>query len=69
MATRHHTREVFAFQKRKQNRFLTVQLRPGDKSPKPWIRLHGLWLLEAGFPAQTRIRVRVMDDCLVITRE
>lgn len=69
MATRNHTREVLAFKKTRQDRFLTVQLHLTGKSKKPWIRLHGLWLLEAGFTSQTRIRVRVMNDCLLITKE
>ncbi len=53
----------------KQERFLTVTLYPEWKARKPWIRLRGLWLLQAGFAPQTRIRVRVMTKCLVITTE
>lgn len=34
----------------------------------PWIRLRGLWLEKAGFTPRTKIRVRVMTDCLVITK-
>ena len=53
----------------KQERFLTVQLVPEAKPKIPWIRLRGLWLQQAGFIPQARIRVRVMHGCLVITAE
>lgn len=53
----------------KQERFLTVQLYPERQPRSPWIRLRGLWLQQAGFTPQTRIRVRVMRGCLVITAE
>ena len=53
----------------KQERFLTVQLYPQPKPRLPWIRLRGLWLEQAGFTPQARIRVRVMRGCLVITTE
>jgi hypothetical protein len=33
------------------------------------VRLRGLWLEQAGFTAQTRVRVRVLDGMLVITAE
>lgn len=53
----------------KQERFLTVSLYPEARPHIPWIRLRGLWLQQAGFTPKSRIRVRVMTDCLVITRE
>ncbi len=53
----------------KQERFLTVQLYPERRPRKPWIRLRGLWLQQAGFTPQARIRVRGMQGCLVITTE
>lgn len=53
----------------KQERFLTVALYPEARPRLPWIRLRGLWLLQAGFLPQARIRVRVMRGCLVITTE
>lgn len=53
----------------KQERFLTVQLYPERRPRKPWIRLRGLWLEQAGFTPQTRVRVRIMHGCLVITIE
>ena len=55
----------------KYERLLTVSIRPDSalQSPIPWIRLSGRWLAEAGFTPRTRIRVRVMTDCLVITKE
>ena len=51
-------------------RFLTVQSNP-ESYPRqiPWLRLRGNWLATAGFPPQTRIKVRVMQGCLVITAE
>jgi hypothetical protein len=35
--------------------------------PLPAIRLQGRWLQHAGFTIATRVRVRVMNGCLVIT--
>ena len=35
----------------------------------PWIRLRGHWLKKAGFAPRTKYRVRVMTDCLVITKQ
>lgn len=52
-----------------QERFLTVSFYPEAKPRVPWIRLRGLWLQQAGFTPQSRIRVRVMTGCLVITKE
>ncbi|WP_211465968.1 SymE family type I addiction module toxin [Collimonas silvisoli] len=46
----------------------TVGLYPGAASKKPWIRLYGLWLTEAGFTPQTRIKVKVTSGRLVITK-
>ena len=52
----------------KPERFLTVQLVPEAWPCKtPWLRLRGKWLAAAGFPQQTRVKVRVMKGCLVIT--
>jgi toxic protein SymE len=42
---------------------------PEPRPRIPWIRLRGLWLAQAGFTPQSRIRVRVMNGCLVITPE
>ena len=53
----------------KQERFLTVSLYPEAIPRMPWIRLCGLWLEQAGFVPQARIRVRVMHGCLVITTD
>lgn len=53
----------------KQERFLTVQLYPEQRPRSPWIRLRGLWLEQAGFSPQARVRVRIMQGCLVITTE
>jgi toxic protein SymE len=53
----------------KQERFLTVSMYPESIPRLPWIRLRGLWLLQAGFAPQARIRVRIMRGCLVITTE
>lgn len=54
---------------RKQERFLTVSLYPETNRKIPWIRLRGLWLQQAGFTPRSRVRVRVMCGCLVITKE
>jgi hypothetical protein len=35
----------------------------------PWIQLKGHWLQRAGFEIDTPVKVRVMDGCLVLTRE
>ncbi|RZI39893.1 type I toxin-antitoxin system SymE family toxin [Herbaspirillum sp. HC18] len=69
MVKRSHVPEALTAKSVKQERFLTVQLYPEAKPKIPWIRLRGQWLLQAGFSPQTRIRVRVMNGCLVITRE
>jgi toxic protein SymE len=53
----------------KQERFLTVSLYPEQRPRSPWIRLRGLWLKQAGFAPQARVRVRIMQGCLVITTE
>lgn len=52
-----------------QERILTVGLYPEFRAKKPWIRLYGMWLKEAGFNPQTKVKVRVMQGCLVITAE
>jgi len=67
MARRNHTSEISTLKSNKRERFLTVQLYPEPKPKIPWIRLRGLWLMQAGFTPQSRIRVRVMKSCLVIT--
>ena len=55
--------------RRRQERFLTVSVYPEAAPHVPWLRLHGLWLHEAGFTPNSRVRVRVMFGCLVITKE
>lgn len=52
-----------------QERFLTVGLYPQAGSTLPWIRLRGQWQRQAGFAPRTRVRVRVMNGCLVLTAE
>jgi len=37
--------------------------------PLPSIHLKGRWLEEVGFAAGTPVNVRVMPDCLIITRQ
>lgn len=69
MAERNHTPEDPTPKGSRQERFLTVQLYPEAKPKIPWIRLRGLWLQQAGFAPQARIRVRIMTGCLVITTE
>ncbi len=47
--------------------------RPKDANPNranppiPWIRLQGKWLDSAGFAIGTSLKIRVMNQCLVIT--
>ena len=69
MARRNHTRDEPMAQGGRQERFLTVSLYPEAIPRMPWIRLRGRWLQQAGFVPQTRIRVRIMQGCLVITTE
>jgi hypothetical protein len=69
MARHDDTPEVPTSKTNKQEWSLTVQLVPEAKPKIPSIRLRGLWLQQAGFTPQACIRVRVMNGCLVITRE
>jgi hypothetical protein len=70
MATRNHTQGATTHScTTPQDRFLTVSLYPEAVPHSPWIRLRGRWLQQAGVPPQTRIRVRVLQGCLVITAE
>ena len=49
------------------DRWLTVGLYPEFRPQTPTIRLKGKWLKAAGFMPNSRVRVRVMRGCLVIT--
>jgi toxic protein SymE len=69
MAKRNHTRDTLAPANRQQDRFLTVTMYPEPRPRVPWIRMRGKWLARAGFNPDTRIRVRVMEGCLVITAD
>ena len=69
MTKRNHTRDTPAPANKKQDRFLTVTLYPEPQPRGPWLRIRGRWLERAGFTDQTRVRVRVMDGCLVITAD
>ena len=52
----------------KVERFLTVvDLRTPKDTPA--LRVSGKWLAQAGFPADTRVKITVAKGCLVITRE
>lgn len=33
----------------------------------PWVQLKGYWLEQVGFSIDTRVQVRIMDGCLVLT--
>jgi toxic protein SymE len=48
---------------------MTVTMYPESRPRVPWIRMRGKWLARAGFNPDTRIRVRVMEGCLVITAD
>jgi len=70
MAKEHDTRDELAPAiKNNQIRFLTVARFPKPRAEIPWIRIHGLWLKQAGFTIQAKVKVRVMEGCLVITKE
>jgi len=70
MAKRNDTRDIRTpIGVGKQERFLTVALYPESEPRIPWIRLRGLWLSQAGFTPQSRVRVRIMDKCLVLTTD
>ncbi|PAU63672.1 hypothetical protein BZL42_04090 [Pseudomonas indica] len=47
---------------------LGEQLHVGDRGI-PGIKLRGYWLQQVGFEVNERIRIRVMQGCLVITAE
>lgn len=47
---------------------LCEQRHAGDRII-PGLRLRGLWLQQAGFEVNEKIRIRVMQGCLVITAE
>lgn len=40
-----------------------------QRTPVPWIRIQGKWLEQAGFTIHTRVRIRVMKGCLVLTTD
>lgn len=70
MANRNHTRDTLAPKNMEaRDRFLTVLLYPEARRCTPWIKLCGHWLSQAGFTPRSRVRVRVMTGCLVITIE
>ena len=50
-------------------RFVTVSLCPGASLAQPWIRLRGVWLEQAGFSVQTRVRVQIEHGRLILTPE
>lgn len=69
MSTKHPQIKMIASKSLLKNeRLLTVCLYPEARPRIPWIRLRGLWLEHAGFSVKSRVLVRVMPDCLVITK-
>ena len=52
-----------------QERSTTVADYFERKSHIPWMRIRGHWLAMAGFTPKTKVRIRVMTGCLVITKE
>jgi hypothetical protein len=52
-----------------QERGTTVARYHERKSHIPWLRIRGHWLALAGFTPTTKVRIRVMTGCLVITKE
>ncbi|MEM6162711.1 SymE family type I addiction module toxin [Erwinia sp. P6884] len=66
MAEQHHMPETHAF----TTRCYTVGYVSDAKyQPLPSIHLKGHWLEEVGFGTGTPVNVRVMQDCLIITRQ
>lgn len=53
----------------KAERFVTVSLYPEPNPTTPFIRLRGLWLEQAGFDVQTRVRIQVEQGRLILTPE
>lgn len=37
------------------------------QEPIPLIKMHGLWLREAGFAVNMRVQAKIMDECIVLT--
>ncbi|MBC3810103.1 SymE family type I addiction module toxin [Undibacterium aquatile] len=50
-------------------RFLTVSLYPESRPCRPFIRLCGHWLRDAGFLPQMKVRVEVEHGRIVITAD
>ena len=52
----------------KAERFLTVTdlHTPRDT---PFLRVAGKWLAQAGFPVDTKVKIKVVKGCLVITKD
>jgi hypothetical protein len=49
-------------------RILTITNHPGYHPKKiPFIRISGKWLIEAGFLPHTKVLLRVMKGCIVVT--
>lgn len=66
MAEQHHKPEVAT----PTTRYYTVGYVSDAKyQPIPSVTLKGHWLAEAGFGTGTPVNVRVMQDCLIITRQ
>ncbi|WP_380181778.1 SymE family type I addiction module toxin [Kalamiella sp. sgz302252] len=66
MAKTHHKPEVAT----PTTRYYTVGYVSDAKyQPIPSVTLKGHWLEEAGFGTGTPVNVRVMQDCLIITRQ
>jgi toxic protein SymE len=54
----------------KSRRYTVGYIRDHIKhQPSPSITLRGHWMEEAGFGTGTPVNVRVMQDCLIITRQ
>jgi len=71
MAEPDHTPGRQASKRNKPERFLTVSLYYEERLKRkiPWIQLRGLWVQQVGFMPHTKVRVRIMQGCLVITKE
>ena len=52
----------------KAERFLTVA-DLGAPRDTPFLRVAGKWLAQAGFPVDTKVKIKVVKGCLVITKD
>jgi toxic protein SymE len=67
MAKRNHTRDLRTSTTDDPVQRLTVSFYQDDNPEALWIKLCGADLKQAGFVAQSSVRIRIMPGCLLIT--